>query len=156
MKTIARLLAFLSAAASSLLYVRIRAPINPLRGTLWILRLLAEAMTPFIALSGAVAAGLAVLARSPMAIFTGMLGAMAAVRDVRQVTAPHPGFAQAFGVAWERAIAPEQQTGMLQRRWTWHLPAAPEPWWQHDVPFWTLPDADRRLLLCDLWLPPRG
>jgi len=85
-----------------------------------------------------------------------MLGAVAAVRDVRRVTAAHPGFAQAFGARWERAIAPEQQTGMLQRRWTWHLPAAPEPWWQHDVPFWTLPDADRRLLLCDLWLPPRG
>src|SRR5215216_1461318 len=153
MKTLARLLAFLSAAPSSLLYVRIRAPINPLRGTLLILRLLAEAMTPFTALSGAVAAGLALLARSPMAIFSGMLGAVAAVRDVRQVTAPHPGFAQAFGVAWERAIAPEQQSGMLQRRWTWHLPAAPEPRWQRDVPFWTL--ADRRLL-CDLWQPPRG
>jgi hypothetical protein len=73
MKTIARLLAFLSAAASSLLYVRIRAPINPLRGSLWILRSLAEAMTPFIALSGAVAAGLALMAQWPMAIFTGML-----------------------------------------------------------------------------------
>src|SRR5215211_992427 len=101
MKTIARLLAFLSVAVSSLLYVRIGHPINPLRGILWILRLLAEAVTPFIALDGAVAA----------------------VRDMRQVTAPHPGFAQAFGVEWERAISPEQQRGMLQRRWTWHLPA---------------------------------
>jgi hypothetical protein len=55
MKSIARLLAFLSMAASSLLYVRIGHPINPLRGTLWILRLLAEALTPFTALSGAVA-----------------------------------------------------------------------------------------------------
>ena len=44
MKTIARLLAFLSVAASGLLYVRIRAPINPLLGSLWILRLLAEAV----------------------------------------------------------------------------------------------------------------
>ena len=155
MKTIARLLAFLSVAASGLLYVRIRAPINPLLGSLWILRLLAEAVTPFIALSGTVAAGLALLTRSPVAIFTGMLGAVAAGRDIRRVTAPHPGFAQAFGEAWERAIAPEQQTGMLQRRWTWHLPAAPEARWQRDVPFWTLPDTDRRLL-CDLWQPPLG
>jgi hypothetical protein len=38
MKAIARLLAFLSVAASSLLYVRIRAPIGPLKGSLWILR----------------------------------------------------------------------------------------------------------------------
>ena len=90
MKTIARLLAILSAAASSLLYVRIRAPINPVRGSLWILRLLAEAVTPFVTLSGAMAAGLALLARSPVAMLTAMLGAVAAVRDMRQVTAPHP------------------------------------------------------------------
>ena len=155
MKTIARLFAFLSAAASSLLYVRIGHPINRLRGILWILRLLAEAITPFIALSGAVAAGLGLLARSPVAMLTAMLGAVAAVRDMRQVRAPHPGFEQAFGVEWERAISPEQHRGMLQRRWSWHVPAAPEPRWQRDVPFWTLPDADRRLL-CDLWRPPRG
>jgi acetyl esterase/lipase len=154
MKTIARLLAFLSVAAGSLLYVRIRAPINPLRGTLWILRLLTEAMTPFTAFSGAGAAGLALLAHLPMAIFIGVLGAVAAVRDARQVTTPHPGFAQAFGEELERAIAPEQQTAMLQRRWTWHLPAAPEPRLQRDVRFWTLPGTDRRLL-CDLWQPPR-
>jgi acetyl esterase/lipase len=88
-------------------------------------------------------------------MLTAMLGAVAAVRDVRRVTAPHRGFARAFGVEWERAIASEQQTGMLRRRWTWHLPAAPEPRWQRDVPFWILPGIDRRLL-CDLWQPPRG
>src|SRR5215217_4505041 len=77
MKTIARLLAFLSVAPSSLLYVRIRAPIYPLRGSLWILRLLAEAITPFIALSGAVAAGLGLLARAPLAMLTGALGGRA-------------------------------------------------------------------------------
>ena len=155
MKTIARLLATLSAAAISPLYARIRAPINPLRGSVWMLRLFAEAVTPFIALSGAVAAGLALLARSPVALLTAMLAAVAAVRDARRVTAPHPGFAQAFGEAWEQSIAPEQQTGMLRHRWIWHLPAAPEPLWQRDVPFWTLPDAERRLL-CDLWQPPSG
>ena len=155
MKTVARMLAFLSVAASGLLYVQIRAPINPLQGTLWILRLLAEAMTPFIALSGVVAAGLGLLARAPVTMFAGALGAVVAARDVRRVTAPHPDFAQAFGVAWEQAIVPAQKTGMLKRRWTWHLTAAPEPRWQRDVPFWTLSDTKRRLL-CDLWQPPRG
>lgn len=155
MKTMTRLLAFLSVAASSLLYVRIRAPMTPLKGTLWILRLLAEAVTPFIVLTGTAAAGLALLARAPVAMLAGALGAVVAARDVRQVTAPHPGFARAFGVDWERAIAPERQIRMLRRRWTWHLPAAPEARWQRDVPFWTLPDTDRRLL-CDLWQPPSG
>ena len=155
MKIIARLLATLSAAAISPLYARIRAPINPLRGSVWMLRLFAEAVTPFIAVSGAAAAGLALLARSPVALLTAMLAAVAALSDARRVTAPHPGFERTFGEAWERSIAPEQQAGMLRHRWTWHLPAAPEPRWQRDVPFWTLPDAERRLL-CDVWQPPSG
>ena len=154
-KTIARLLAFLTVAASSLLYVRIGHPINPLRGILWMLRVLAEAATPFLALAGAVAAALALIVRAPVAMLTAMLGAVAAVRDVRRVTAPHPGFAQAFGADWERAIAPEQKSGMLRRRWTWRLPEEPEARWQRDVPFWTLPDTGRSLL-CDLWQPPPG
>jgi acetyl esterase/lipase len=90
-----------------------------------------------------------------MAMLTGLLGAAVAGEDVRRVTAPHPGFAQAFGPDWERAIPPERRTGMLQRRWAWNLPAAPEQQWQRDVPFWTLSDGDRRLL-CDLWPPPPG
>ena len=154
MKIIARLLAFLS-AASGVLYVRIRCPIGPLKGSLWMLRLLVEALTPVIALSGAVGAGLGLLVRSPMAMLTGLLGAAVAGEDVRRVMAPHPGFAQAFGPDWERAIPPAYQTRMLQRRWTWHLPAAPEQRWQRDLPFWTLPDGDRRLL-CDLWQPLPG
>jgi acetyl esterase/lipase len=88
-------------------------------------------------------------------MLTVALGAVVAARDVRRVTAPHPGFAQAFGVEWERAIAPEHHTGMLKGRWTWHLPEEPEPRWQRDVPFWTLPDTERRLI-CDVWQPPRG
>ena len=118
MKAIARLLAFLSAASSSLLYVRIRCPIDPLRGTLWIFRLLAEAMTPVLALSGAVAAGLGLLVRAPLTMLTGAVAFVVAARDVRRVTAPQPGFDQAFGVGWEHTIAPEHQTGMLQRRWS--------------------------------------
>ena len=111
----ARLLAFLSLAASSLLYVRIRCPVGPLKGTLWILRLLAEAMIPFVALIGALAAGLALLARSPLALLTVMLGAVAAATDVRQVTTRHASFAQAFGAGWEGAIPPGRRATMLQR-----------------------------------------
>ena len=80
MKTMARLLAFLSVAASSLLYMRVRAPINPLNRNLWILRLLAGAVTPFTVLSAAVAAGLGLLARAPVAMLAGMLSAVSAAR----------------------------------------------------------------------------
>lgn len=155
MKTLARVLALLSAALAALLYVRIRAPVGPWRGVVWIFRLLAEAVTPFIALGGAVAAGIGLVTRSPLAVITGILGAVTALRDVRQVTAAHPGLELAFGADWEKAIGTEYQTAMLQRRWSWQLGAEPEPRWQRDLPFWTLSEGDRSLL-CDLWQPPPG
>ena len=118
MKTIARLLAFLSVAASSLLYVRIRAPIGLLKGSLWILRLLAEALTPFIALGGAVAAGLALLFWSPIAMLAGILGAVLDARDVRRVSTPHPGFAQAFGPGTKRHVLGSSLRGSVPLRYT--------------------------------------
>ena len=43
---------------------------------------------------------------------------------------------------------------MVQKRWTWFLKmkAEPEPSWERDIPFWTIPGTDRQLL-CDLWRP---
>jgi len=149
MKRIARLLALLSVAASSLLYLK------PKTANGSLLKLLAGALTPFTALVGAVGAGLGLLTNAPLALLTGILGVMVGARDVRSVTAPQAGFEQAFGPQWKCAIAPAQQTGMLQRRWTWHMPDAPEPRVQRDMPFWTIPGTDRTLL-CDLWLPPAG
>ena len=87
-------------------------------------------------------------------MLTGMFGAVVAVRDVRQV-APRARLGAGVWRGWEGAIGPARQTRMLRRRWSWQLPAASAARWQRDVPFWTLPDADRRLL-CDLWQPPRG
>src|SRR5688572_13815415 len=155
MKTIARLLALVSLAASGLLYVHMRAPITPMKGLLWLLRLLTGALTPFIAISGVVAAVLGLLTRSPVVMLTGMLGGILAAQDVLRVASPHLGFAQAFGPDWERAIDPARQAKMLQRRWTWQLPDAPNASWQRDIPYWTVPGSDRRLL-CDLWQPPAG
>ncbi|MDQ5852752.1 MAG: alpha/beta hydrolase [Chloroflexota bacterium] len=44
---------------------------------------------------------------------------------------------------------------MLQRRWTWRLPQRPAARLTFDVPFWTIPGADRTLR-CAIWQPPRG
>jgi acetyl esterase/lipase len=88
-------------------------------------------------------------------MLAGALGAVLAARDVRRTTVPQSCFAQAFGPDWERQIGSERQTGMLPRRWTWRLPAAPEARWQRDRPFWIVPGSDRRLL-CDLWQPSAG
>jgi acetyl esterase/lipase len=46
---------------------------------------------------------------------------------------------------------------MVQKRWTWFLKmkASPEPCFESDVVFWTVPDTDRELL-CDIWRPADG
>ncbi|HYF92964.1 MAG TPA: alpha/beta hydrolase [Symbiobacteriaceae bacterium] len=74
---------------------------------------------------------------------------------IGQVVAPHDGFAQAFGANWRDAINPEQERRMLQRRWTPFGFSDPQAQVERDIPFWTIPGSDRRLL-ADLWLPPAG
>lgn len=44
---------------------------------------------------------------------------------------------------------------MLKKRWRIGLPRTGEPRWERDLPFWTLPGTERKLL-CDLWQPPTG
>lgn len=44
---------------------------------------------------------------------------------------------------------------MLERRWTWRAPAPPQPRFDQDVPFWTIPNTERQLL-CDIWHPGSG
>jgi acetyl esterase/lipase len=46
---------------------------------------------------------------------------------------------------------------MTRRRWSpfLKLKASPEPAWERDIPFWTIPDTERELL-CDVWRPANG
>ena len=44
---------------------------------------------------------------------------------------------------------------MLKRRWNLGWPRTGEPRWERDIPFWTIPGTDRKLL-CDVWQPPEG
>jgi acetyl esterase/lipase len=72
-------------------------------------------------------------------------------------TRDHKGFEDAFGSGWKDQIPPQQAKRMVKRRWSCLLKmnASPEPIWEHDIPFWTVPDSDRQLL-CDIWLPGDG
>jgi acetyl esterase/lipase len=87
----------------------------------------------------------------------GMVGAATMIVYVWRCTRDHKGFENAFGAGWSDQIPPEQAKEMLQKRWTWFLQmkASPEPCWERDIPFWTVPGADRQLL-CDLWRPANG
>jgi acetyl esterase/lipase len=74
-----------------------------------------------------------------------------------RVTRNHDGFEEAFGPGWEDQIPPQQAKNTVKRRWRCFLKmkASPDPAWERDVPFWTVPDTDRQLL-CDLWRPANG
>jgi acetyl esterase/lipase len=122
---------------------------------LWFPKLIAGALSPFLALAGALGVLLGAISNAPLAVLSGLVGAGAMARYVRRVTAPHTGFEQAFGPDWEQRIPLERCRRLLPRRWTWKVPSGPEPRWERDLPFWTLPGAGRKLL-CDLWQPPAG
>ena len=152
MTLIAYLLAFLGAGLSALAFVRVRSLATM---ALWIPKALAGSAAFFLALIGALGAGLGLRTRSPLAILSGLLGALLSLRYIRRVSASHDGFEQAFGPGWRERIPLAQQERMLQQRWQWQLPSHRSVRWQRDVPFWTLPDTGRELL-CDIWQPPLG
>jgi acetyl esterase/lipase len=87
----------------------------------------------------------------------GVVGAGMMIWYVWRCTRDHRGFENAFGAGWSDQI-PLQQAGLMaQKRWTWLLKmkASPEPSWERDVPFGTIPGTERQLL-CDIWRPGNG
>jgi acetyl esterase/lipase len=168
MKRLAKLLAFLSLGLNSLLYYKLKSSSLDPGILVYALKLLSGAFAPVLALLGLVGAALGLLARAPLALISGGLGAILSAGYVQRVTAPHTGFEKAFGPGWRDRIPAERAARMLQRRWTWRVPAPPKPCFGPDVPFWTIvpqaapgagPSAARgagateRRLLCDIWRP---
>jgi acetyl esterase/lipase len=87
----------------------------------------------------------------------GIVGAGMMIWYVWRCTRDHKGFEEAFGAGWSDQILPQQAKLMVQKRWTWFLKmkASPEPSWERDIAFWTIPDTERKLL-CDIWRPGNG
>ncbi|MBN1641695.1 MAG: alpha/beta hydrolase [Anaerolineae bacterium] len=155
-RTAARVLAALSLGLSNL-YAREGA--SPAGAALLLPKILSAALAPAVGLAGVLGALLGLVTRAPAATIGGALGALAAARHVRQVIAPHRGFEAAFGSGWQHWIPPARRAAMLQRRWQPWLPGSPEPRWERDVPYHTVPgpgQGEGRRLLCDLWLPGEG
>ena len=153
MRKTAHLFACLALALSSVLLLRIRSEITTV---LWIPKLYAQSLAPLVSAIGTISAGLGLLARAPLAILAGFSSAFISAAYVRRVTASHNQFEQAFGPGWQSRIPAEQAERLPQRRWVWRLTKGPEPRWERNLPFWTLPGAgpeQGRQLLCDLWQP---
>lgn len=149
-RTLTAFLGLLSAGLGMLHFYRVKSPAGmPLVG----LKLLSEALSPFLALTGALSAGLGLLLGTPVAAIIGLLGAGLSGRYVQRVLASQEEFSHAFSADREARIPPERRARLLQRRWAPGLPSTGEPRWERDVPFWRVPGSERKLL-CDIWQPP--
>jgi acetyl esterase/lipase len=121
------------------------------------LPLVAGTLSPIWAIMGLVGAVLGWAYGAFWAVPMGIVGAIAMILYVWGCTRDHNGFEKAFGAGWKDRITPQQARHMVKRRWSFFLKmkASPEPSWERDIAFWTIPDTQRELL-CDVWRPSSG
>ncbi len=148
----AYLLSFLCLILNGSLFVHLKPPYNFL---LAVFQIVAVDFSPFVAVLGLLGAGLGWLSHAPIAVAAGLLSAGISVIYIALVTAPQPGFDLAFGKDWKTSIPPSLASQMLRWRLNLGWPRTKEPRWERDIPFWTIPGTDRKLL-CDVWQPPEG
>jgi acetyl esterase/lipase len=148
----AYLLSFLCLILNGSLFVHLKPPYNFF---FWVFQIAAGALSPVLAVLGLLGAGLGWLYHAPIAVAAGLLGAGISSIYIALVTAPQPGFDLAFGKDWETRLPNSPESHMLKRRWNLGWPRTREPRWERDIPFWTVPGANRKLL-CDVWQPPEG
>jgi acetyl esterase/lipase len=130
---------------------------NPIGWIVMVPKVIAGALSPVWVIMGVVGALIGLVYQALWAIPMGILGAGMMIWYVWWCTRDHKGFEDAFGTGWSDQIKPEQERLMVQKRWRWFLKikTSPEPIWERDVPFWTVPGTDRQLL-CDIWRPANG
>ncbi len=143
--------ALFAAALAAILFIFVKFP----RGLLlWLPRLFAAAVSPFLAVAGALAAAAGLLTRSRLALLGGLFSAFAFARYIWRVVAfdADAGLERAFGPGWSEQIGETQRSSMLRGHWTWRMPSGPRPTHLRDIPFATITGTSRQIL-CDLWLP---
>ena len=151
---LATILSGLSLLMSIPLVVNLKSPLGVV---IWFPKLPAGALSPYWAILGAAGAVIGWAYGALWVIPIGGIGAGVMIWYVWQCTQNHTGFEDAFGAGWKDLIPPQQAERMVKRRWSFYLKmnASPEPIWERDVPFWTIPGTDRQLL-CDVWRPAAG
>jgi acetyl esterase/lipase len=122
-------------------------------------KLMAGALSPYAAMAGATGALLGLVTGSPLVVAAGLWGAKRSWDYVSRVYATGGDYARVFGPDRSACLELRRNTYTLARRWTWCPPQPPEPIWERDVVFWTLPATEtvpERPLRCDIWQPPEG
>ena len=152
-------LAYIFSCLSLLMSILLIIPQPKFPLSFWFLlpKLPAAALSPYWATIGAAGAIIGVISEVYWTVPLGILGSGIMIWYVWACSRNHGDFEKAFGTDWADKITPEQTRYMVQKRWSWFLKmkASPEPIWERDVPFWTIPGTDRQLL-CDIWRPSDG
>jgi acetyl esterase/lipase len=117
------------------------------------LRLIAGTISLFTAIFGLLGAGLGLFTRTPLALAAGAIGAILSAWHIGRVTAPHDGFAAAFGLPKHQENASSLTPPSALRRWWWSWPASTQVRHEPDITYYTVPQTGQSLL-CDLWRPP--
>ncbi len=122
---------------------------------LWIAKLLAAALSPLFAVIGVLGVIVGLTTGSFIIALIGTYIALFYLLHIYKVTRPpdvSSGFEQAFGLKCENQFSAEQKKHFLSKRIVLALPAVPIPGVERNIPFATIPSADRSLL-CDIWQP---
>ncbi|HYV91665.1 MAG TPA: alpha/beta hydrolase [Chitinophagales bacterium] len=142
----------LAALSSIPLFLRLSWP-APM---LWILKLFASALSPWLVLVGALTTIAGLTSGSVFISMIGLYVVFVFLIHIYRVTRPPDsasGFEKAFGLHWENGISAEQKNYFLPTRTVIKLPAVPDPRMEQNISFATIPGTDRKLL-CDVWQPP--
>jgi acetyl esterase/lipase len=145
-------LASLSVLLSITVIIRLRQPVSP---AWWGLKVFVSALSPFLAMVGALSVFLGIITGSFWVILPGSVGTLIYLIYLYRVYASinaSTGFMKAYGPKWETKITSDQQAKFLSNVFTLRLPPGSEFNLMRDIPFCTIPGT-RRQLLCDLWQP---
>jgi len=152
MATAAWVISLPALALSGLHFYRVRSAAGFL---LLVPKVLAGALSLYIALAGALGALLGAAAGHPVPAVLGLLAALLSGLYAVRAGSPGADFARVFGPDWLERMHPEAAKRLPRRRWGWLLPTGPRPVFRRDVAFWALPDTGRTLL-ADIWEPAEG
>lgn len=114
-------------------------------------KLLAGALAPIYAAVGAAGALLGACVGAPVAFLTGVWGALTSYTYIRDVRRAAQERATSLDANWPDRLPREPELPHAKQLY----PGEPEPDWEQDLPFATIPGTDRALL-CDIWQPAPG
>lgn len=115
----------------------------------WGSKVVASALSPVFIIGGLLAFVVGITTHS---LFTGTIGAYVTfIYLFHYISVTRPPVST-FNIDLDQRIDPEKQKYFLSSRTALKLPSVPEPRFEQDISFATIPGTDRKLL-CDIWQP---